>query len=495
MRAAARKFLTILTPILAMMGACKSETGGLWGETTTESTADGGILEGGTITRGDSGPFGFDGSTPGKDAGTTVDANTPIVPVTQVSVGEFCTCAVLTSGTLKCFGGGESGDLGLGDTNNRGDKPGEMGAALPGVSLGTGRKAKFAANNGVSCAILDDNSTKCWGHNTSGELGQGDMMDRGGMSGQMGDNLPAIDLGPGRTATSLAVGVDHVCAILDDKSVKCWGRNADGQLGYGDIANRGNMALQMGVNLPSVDLGPGRTAKAISASNHTCAILDDDTVKCWGQNLFGQLGLGDTNDRGNVANQMGVNLPTVDLGPGRTAKAIAAGFQHTCAVLDDGTVKCWGLNLYGQLGLGDTVQRGDKANEMGANLPTVDFGAGRVAIAIAAGFSHSCALFDDSTVKCWGQNGDGQLGVGDFRNRGETPGDFEAGLPPVSVGTGRLVTSLTIHGNARHTCVLLDDQSVKCWGFNGEGELGYGDDNDRGYQPAQMGDALPHVSF
>ena len=119
---------------------------------------------------------------------------------------------------------------------------------------------------------------------------------------------------------------------------------------------------------------------------HTCAVLNDDTVKCWGLNDYGQLGYGDTNYRGD-ANEMGDNLPTVDLGSGKSIKSLVAGFVHTCAVLNDDTVKCWGRNTYGQLGYGDTNDRGDEANEMGDNLPTVDLGSGKsIKFLVAGGF-------------------------------------------------------------------------------------------------------------
>ncbi|NDA77286.1 MAG: hypothetical protein EBY07_05690, partial [Actinobacteria bacterium] len=142
----------------------------------------------------------------------------------------------------------------------------------------------------------------------------------------MGDNLPTVNLGTGRTATAVSVGGVHVCAILDNSSVKCWGYNGGsspqngGELGLGDTANRGDGPNEMGDNLPTVDLGTGRTAISISAgAAHTCVVLDNNKVKCWGLNFAGQLGLGDTANRGDAANEMGDNLPTVDLGTGRTA--------------------------------------------------------------------------------------------------------------------------------------------------------------------------------
>jgi alpha-tubulin suppressor-like RCC1 family protein len=114
------------------------------------------------------------------------------------------------------------------------------------------------------------------------------------------------------------------------------------------------------------------TALAVTAGrHHTCAILDNGGVKCWGYNGHGQLGLGDTNERGDGANEMADSLAYVSLGAGRTALAVTAGEVHTCATLDNGGVKCWGYNYYGQLGLGDTNNRGDGANEMADSLAYV----------------------------------------------------------------------------------------------------------------------------
>jgi alpha-tubulin suppressor-like RCC1 family protein len=130
---------------------------------------------------------------------------------------------------------------------------------------------------------------------------------------------------------------------------------------------------------------------------------------------------------------MGDALPAVDLGPGRTATAVAAGFFHTCARLDDRRVKCWGNNGYGQLGLGDAVNRGDGPGEMGDALPAVDLGLGRTATAVAGGFGYTCALLDDRRLKCWGNNQFGQLGLGDSLNRGDAPGEMGDALPAVDL--------------------------------------------------------------
>ena len=122
-------------------------------------------------------------------------------------------------------------------------------------------------------------------------------------------------------------------------------------------------------------MGTGRTATAIAAGKyHNCALLDNSSIKCWGSNNAGQLGLGDTNNRGadpDGGDQMGDNLLSVDLGTGRTARGITAGDNQTCAILDNALIKCWGSNTAGQLGLGNTSNRGDNSSEMGDNLPVI----------------------------------------------------------------------------------------------------------------------------
>jgi E3 ubiquitin-protein ligase HERC3 len=222
------------------------------------------------------------------------------------------------------------------------------------------------------CALLSDGSVKCCGDNEDGRLGLGDTQNRGGGPGEMGDALPAVNLGTDKTAMAIATGYSHTCALLVDGSVKCWGQKFSGSLGLGDIEGRGDEPGEMGDALPAVDLGTGRSAKAIAAGDlHACALLDNDAVKCWGANSQGQLGLGDVEDRGDGPGEMGDKLPAVDLGAGVIPVAITVGNRHACARLTDDFIKCWGLNNRGQLGLGDTQNRGDAPGEMGKALPAV----------------------------------------------------------------------------------------------------------------------------
>ena len=402
-------------------------------------------------------------------------------------------CALLDNGTVKCWGYGVSGQLGQGDQLTRGDGPGEMGDNLPTVNLGTGRTAvALDAGSRFVCALLDNGAVKCWGANYYGALGLGDTAPRGDGPGEMGDNLPTVNLGTGRTAVALAVNWFSVCAILDNGSVKCWG--AGGYLGLGDNTTRGDGPGEMGDNLPTVDLGTGRTAIAISAGvDQTCAILDNGVLKCWGWNFHGELGLGDTEDRGDEPGEMGDHLPVIRLGAGRKAVALSAGEYHSCALLDNATVKCWGWNASGGLGLGDSTFRGDDPNEMGDHLPAVSLGTGRSAVAVDSRGTQACAVLDNASLKCWGSNFYGQLGLGDTANRGDGPGEMGDSLPAVSLGTGRSVSGFA--AGLEHACALLDNGSVKCWGNNESGRLGLGDTVNRGDGPGEMGDSLPAVNL
>ncbi|MBL8777046.1 MAG: carboxypeptidase regulatory-like domain-containing protein [Acidimicrobiales bacterium] len=417
---------------------------------------------------------------------------------TAISAGNKHVCARLDNASVKCWGSNSFGHLGLGDAFDRGDGAGEMGDTLPAVALGTGRTANAITTGAFhTCALLDNATVRCWGSNDFGEAGTGDTTIRGDDSGEMGDNLPEVTLGAGRTATAVTAGSTHSCARLDDRSLKCWGLNDHGRLGLGDVVNRGGGPSQMGDNLPRVALDDrARTLITVDAGNdHTCAVVDNATLRCWGEGNAGRLGRGDTVDRGDQPDELGNVSPPIDLGTQRTVRAVSAGGQHTCALLDNGTVKCFGANNFGQLGLGDTFPRGDEPGEMGDNLPAVNLGTGRTAVAIDTGALHSCALLDDGTVKCWGLNSSGELGLGDTTARGDGPGEMGDNLPTANLGTGRTATALGIGPDGRFACVRLDNGAVRCWGLNSSGQLGIGETANRGDGPGEMGDNLPMANL
>jgi alpha-tubulin suppressor-like RCC1 family protein len=328
-----------------------------------------------------------------------------------------------------------------------------------------GRTATFvAATNQHTCALLRNGLLKCWGSNQWGELGLGDVMERGSGPGQMGDHLPIVDLGTGRTIKMLSAGYQHSCAILDDRSLKCWGENIYGELGQYDHEHRGDDPNEMGDNLPPVVLQG--VAKFVAAGRYeTCVVLEGGALKCLGAKDHGKLGLGMTHDHGHHAEAPGEILPAVNLGSGRTATLVATGGDHTCAVLDNGSLKCWGSNASGELGLGDSLDRGLDLAVMGDNLPAVNLGTSRTAKLVVTGELHTCALLDDASVKCWGDNSWGQLGTADRKGRGLHPDEMGDNLPAVKVGTGG-ASPISLAATADSTCALLDDDTISCWGYH-----------------------------
>ena len=375
-----------------------------------------------------------------------------------------------------------------------------------------------------SCAVFNDGQAKCWGDNTDGQLGYSDTNRRGLQASEMGSQLGFINVGAERRIVQIAISdslaINHfACALLDNGSITCWGATFAGQvvlgqgvtavsisageahicalLHDGDITCWGSNTFgELGLgdttwrNTPdeSVDLGSARTAISVEASGRsTCAILDNQTLKCWGINEDGQLGLGDNLHRGDGPNEMGDNLLAINLGASRHATSVSGSLFHTCALLDNGTVKCWGSNYQGLLGRGDTTTS--------KNLPgePIDLGAGFQVSSVAVSGRQSCAISKANDIKCWSQNLFGQLGAGDTSIRGDEPGEMGDNLLAINLGDGKSAKSLGV--GASFTCALLTDSSIKCWGRNIEGQLGLGDTQNRGDNPNEMGDNLPTVNL
>ncbi|CAM9101029.1 unnamed protein product, partial [Ectocarpus fasciculatus] len=407
------------------------------------------------------------------------------------SAGASHSCVVLVGGKIKCWGENYWGQLGQNDDLVRGDDASDMGDSLPYVPLGEFEAALVSSGSEFSCALDVDGDVKCWGRNNAGQLGLGDTETRGGVNDafEMGDSLPVLDLGTGVAVESIALAGSHACAVLAEGNLKCWGENEGGQLGLGDTLARGNATGQMGDNLPFVDLGDEVLVSSVAlGARHTCAVVGDGDVKCWGNNDGGQLGYEDTVARGIADGQMGDLLPAVDLGTEQRAIAVAAGFFHTCALLYTGDIKCWGFGSNGQLGQGSNDSIGNAVDTMGDNIAPVDLGADRTAIAVSLGGTHSCAVLDDNTVKCWGGNLVGSLGLGDSVNRGVSPGDMGDNLPtvPLTFGAGLGAVSNVFTGRF-HNCVSGTEGGLACFGFNAGGQLGSGSDEPSiGDEPGEV---------
>ena len=337
--------------------------------------------------------------------GTTANAHTPVlvdlgsgITATEVVNGYRHTCATLSNGSLMCWGENTYGQLGNGQQTQTQTTP-------VWVDLGVGRTAtRIAAAYGKTCAIADNSSLYCWGSNTHGALGYGDQL----ITTQTTPGW--VDLG-GNGAVAVDVGDMNVCSILNNGSLYCWGSDAYGQLGRGGPFH--SSGPQANEYAPLwVDLGAGRTAAQISlGSQHMCAIYDNGSLYCWGHDSSGQLG----NGSGGFMQTIGT--PSwVDLGAGITPVAVSAGDFHTCAIVDNGSLYCWGANGYGRLGTGDPP------TQPAYSPKWVDLGVGRTALAISAGGDHTCAILDDSSLTCFGHDHNGALGNGPGQSDSSVPG-------------------------------------------------------------------------
>jgi alpha-tubulin suppressor-like RCC1 family protein len=334
-----------------------------------------------------------------------------ILDARQLTIGFAHTCALLNDKSIKCWGYGGSGQLGNGSIEN----------AITSVSvLGISTATQVTSGGYHTCALLEDKSIKCWGGGGSGQLGNGSIENA---------ITPVSVLGIS-TATQVTAGEYHTCALLEDKSIKCWGHGGDGRLGNGSIENAITPVSVSGIS----------TATQVSAGHlHTCALLEDKSIKCWGYGNHGQLGNDSFTPRYTPDNVFGIS----------TATHLDAGGLHTCAVLEDTSIMCWGMDHKGQIG----TQFG-RQNEM---TPAKVFGISD-AVKVTAGKSHTCAQISDGSVRCWGSNDHGQLGVGS-RNSSDTP-----------VYVSAISNAAQIVAGEMNTCALVD--VVKCWGSNNYGNLG-----------------------
>jgi len=374
------------------------------------------------------------------------------------------TCVVVAGGKLRCWGNAAHGALGDGQTvNNLGDVPGEM--PVDDVPVG-GPVAAVTTALWHACALLEDGTVRCWGQNPYGQLGYGNTIDLGAQPGEL--PTPIVDLGD--PVKQLTTGSAHTCAVTVGGALRCWGEAPYGALGYGNKNNIGDQPGEMPP--PDVPVGGGEVVQVSAGSAHTCVVLAGGAVKCWGINESGQLGYGHVIRFGDGPGEM----PTPDVDVGGPVIQVSAGGHHTCALLQGGKVRCWGENDVGQLGYGHKNWLGDNPGEM----PTPDVTLGGDAVQIATGSQSSCALLDDGTVRCWGA----RTGVPNAGFVGDAPGE----MPPAPVQLGGAALRLAEEGTLS-MCVILVDRSLRCWGNNQLGQLGLGHDQEIGDNetPAQAG--------
>ena len=338
-------------------------------------------------------------------------------PSLRISAGFAHTCQINEGGTVGCWGSNASGQLGeptLGNFNS------------PINVVGVASVVAVSAGNAHSCALVADGTARCWGANGSGQLGNNSTVAL--------QTAPVVVSGLSG-AVAISAGGGHTCALLANGTVRCWGLNAAGQLGDNTTSNR---------LTPVAVVALGGVVAISAGGQHTCAVLATGAVRCWGFSSFGQVGDGTTSSR---------RTPVLVSDVTR-AVAVKAGANHTCALRADGTALCWGLNLSGQLGDNSTSERHSPVAVQGLVN----------AVAITAGSGQTCALVGNGTGRCWGSNASGEMGNGTIGGRR---------LTPIAV-SGSLGAAVAISAGSQHTCALLADGSAKCWGSDSSGQLGDG---------------------
>jgi alpha-tubulin suppressor-like RCC1 family protein len=315
-----------------------------------------------------------------------------------------------------------------------------------------------------ACALSELGQVVCWGANQSGQLGYGHPW-------AIGDDEPPLDAGVvevGGEVIGLTAGGRHTCALLADNRIRCWGYGDDLALGRGD-----HHAETIGDDDTPAEGGDAIIyasspfAQIVAGQSHTCMLSDTGVVKCWGSSLEGALGYGHATKTGGWLGNVQVGGPPV--------VALEAGSDHTCAILTGGAVHCWGqaegLGYDGLEDIGDD-ETPDKLGDLSLGEPIV---------ALAAGSKHTCALTAEGAVRCWGVGAYGALGYGETRAvvSAATAGVVQVGAIVVSIVAGQ-----------RHTCALTIEGSVRCWGDGAHGALGHGDTQTIGDDevPAVAGD-------
>ncbi|HEU4412108.1 MAG TPA: hypothetical protein VFS43_43100 [Polyangiaceae bacterium] len=425
-------------------GSGGSDQGGSGGSGGGGQGGSGGGGQGGTGGKGGSGGAGGQGGGPPKG-------------LTALAAGSNHACA-LDDGLVLCWGDNLSGQLGDGTTVSR-RTPAPVLAA-PGVPLAGVQSLALGGLH--SCAIMNDGQVRCWGSNESGELGSGPSASYSPYP------VPAL-ASPGvplAGVQALALGTGHTCAIVGDGRVRCWGSNDGGQLGHGvdpEVSESSPYPVEV-LSAPGVPLAGVRAIAAGDA--HSCAVLDDGGVRCWGANFYNQLGNGTFTPYETIPTTV---LSDVDL-PLAGVVDLAAGFSHGCARLANGQAHCWG---YGEEALGNESPFGYYA------LPVLDEGGAPLAgvAALSVGTFNSCARLESGAARCWGLNERGELGDGSSRRRGRaaaverSPGVPLAGVQALAMG-------------AAHACALTGAGELLCWGDDTAKQIGDASPEPPGYAVA-----------
>jgi alpha-tubulin suppressor-like RCC1 family protein len=332
--------------------------------------------------------------------------------VTAIAAGGDDTCALVSGGDVACWGANGAGQLGNGLSRGARRCSGAPCGDLPVTVSGLSRATAIAVGTDHACALLSGGDVACWGANAAGQLGDGESggpqhCDDGPCSA-----VPVMVRGIS-DATAIATGGDQTCALRSGGGVACWGANGYGELGEGASAGPRRCDGAPCSAVPVMVRGLSGATAVAAGARHACALLADGGIDCWGYNFSAELGVGTSSGpRWCIAGEWCSTSP-VEVASISTATTVVAGGDHTCALLAGGSVECWGYNSFGQLG--DATSTGPQTCYWQlvrcAKTPVAVIALGR-ARAVTAGGDHTCALLDAGGIDCWGANWFGDLGDG-----------------------------------------------------------------------------------
>ncbi|MCA9707966.1 MAG: hypothetical protein KDK70_19090 [Myxococcales bacterium] len=434
-------------------------------------------------------------ASPGEAAGAAGAAGAP-PRIVSLSLGLSHTCAAAEDGRATCWGIDVQGRLGRGtEGQNIGDN--EAPADVAPLPLDGVVRIVTAPNARHVCALHHEGRLRCWGNGVHGALGRGSASSYGDQADESLDALPVLSL-PGEVV-DVSLSTARTCAIVRQdgrRALYCWGRGEHGALGLGSTEDVGD-------DEPPTARGPVpltvEVVEVATGNDHTCARLVDGTLRCWGEGARGQLGvvggsadlgdgLGDGRGRGRWPDDPALRVEGLD---GVEVVEVDAAGDRTCVLTAQGGVRCWGSNDGAALGYRWSELPGCRAGDepstcdLEAPLPfDVDLGDlhGATLVGLSTGQRHTCVVDDRGGVRCWGENFSGQLGDGQSEDVGHWRAPAEAwhGLELGGVldvgdadGDGRVDPVARIVAGMLHTCALMVDGSVRCWGSGGEGRLGY----------------------
>jgi alpha-tubulin suppressor-like RCC1 family protein len=365
--------------------------------------------------------------------------------VDEIAADYTHTCAAIHGARPRCWGDNSDGQLGSGVGPDGGQ---DLDAsttprlvAVPSPMRGVTVGGAALPGSAYSCSRTASGEVTCWGQDDFGQRGRPD-------GGAVVLAVPTVVSAIGN-ALDVQAGGGHACARHGDGGLSCWGYDVFGQLGHTAAGAIDRTPTQVAVRAAVKRIATG--------DSHTCALLADDAVDCWGYDGAGQLG------------RAGVPVPAAFPAPATVtgvagAIDVAAGYGHTCAALKSGSVMCWGYDSNGQLGRGAATAAGYSTSAAAVVLPAVPG-----ATAVCAGYLHSCALLSDGTVMCWGYNDKGQLGNGTVAAGVVTP--VQSAMPVAVTG---LTGARAITCGGHHTCAIVENSQAVCWGANDKGQLGAG---------------------